>query len=34
MEPDLSGAFRPDDYVDGAELILAVMRLRNVMNIH
>ena len=34
MEPDLSGAFRPDAYVDGAELILAVMRLRNVMNIH
>ena len=34
MEPDLSGAFRPDAYVDGAELILAVVRLRNVMNIH
>jgi tetratricopeptide (TPR) repeat protein len=34
MEPDLSGAFRPDAYVDGAELLLAVMRLRNVMNIH
>ena len=34
MEPDLSGAFRPDDDVDGAELLLAVLRLRNVMNIH
>lgn len=34
MEPDLSGAFRPDAYVDGAELLLAVMRLRNAMNIH
>ncbi|MBW2352569.1 MAG: S-layer homology domain-containing protein, partial [Deltaproteobacteria bacterium] len=34
MEPDLSGAFRPDDDVDGAELLLAVLRLRNVMNTH
>ena len=34
MEPDLSGAFRPDDEVDGAELLLSVLRLRNVMNIH
>jgi len=34
MEPDLSGAFRPDDHVDGAELLLAVLRLRNVMNVH
>jgi len=34
MEPDLSGEFRPDDYVDGAELILALMKLRNVMNIY
>jgi len=33
MEPDLSGAFRPDDNVDGAELLLAVLRLRNVMNV-
>lgn len=33
MEPDLSGAFRPNDVADGAELLLAVMRLRNVMNI-
>ena len=33
MEPDLSGAFRPDDQVDGAELLLAVLRLRNVMNV-
>ncbi len=34
MEPELSGEFRPDDYVDGAELILALMKLRNVMNIY
>ncbi len=34
MEPDLSGEFRPNDYVDGAELILALMKLRNVMNIY
>ena len=34
MEPDLSGEFRPDEYVDGAELILALMKLRNVMNIY
>ncbi len=34
MEPDLSGAFRPDDNADGAELLLAVTRLRNVMNVH
>jgi tetratricopeptide (TPR) repeat protein len=34
MEPDLSGEFRPDAVVDGAELLLAVMKLRNVMNIH
>lgn len=34
MEPDLSGAFRPDDYADGAELLLAITRLRNVMNVH
>jgi len=34
MEADLSGAFRPNDYVDGAELLLAVMRLRNIMNIY
>lgn len=33
MEADISGAFRPDDNTDGAELLLAVMRLRNVMNI-
>jgi len=30
----LSGAFRPDDNTDGAELLLSIMRLRNVMNIH
>jgi len=34
MEPELSGAFRPNDVADGAELLLAVMRLRNVMNIN
>lgn len=34
MEPELSGEFRPEDYVDGAELLLAVMKLRNVMNIY
>jgi hypothetical protein len=34
MAPDLSGAFRPDDNTDGAELLQSVMRLRNVMNIH
>ncbi len=34
MEPGLSGAFRPDDPVDGAELLLAVMRLRDAMNIY
>lgn len=34
MEADLSGEFRPDDPVDGAELLLAIFKLRNVMNIH
>jgi len=34
MEPDLSGEFRPNDNVDGAELILALMKLRDVMNIY
>lgn len=34
MESDLSGAFRPDDNTDGAELLQSVLRLRNVMNIH
>ena len=34
METDLSGAFRPNDYVDGAELLLAIVRLRNIMNIY
>ncbi len=34
MEPELSGAFRPDDTADGAEMLLALMRLRNVMNIY
>lgn len=34
METDLSGAFRPDDTMDGADLILSLMRLRNVMNVY
>lgn len=34
METDLSGAFRPDEPVDGADLLLALMHLRNVMNIY
>ncbi|WP_419660575.1 tetratricopeptide repeat protein [Desulfosarcina variabilis str. Montpellier] len=34
METGLSGAFRPDDVADGAELLLAVMRLRDAMNIY
>ncbi len=34
MEPDLSGEFRPDDNVEGAELIGALMKLRNIMNIN
>lgn len=34
METDLSGEFRPNDPVDGAELLLAVFKLRNVINIH
>lgn len=33
MEADISGTFRPDDNTDGAELLLSVMRLRNVMNV-
>ncbi len=33
MSPDLSGAFRPDDNTDGAELLQSVLRLRNVMNV-
>ncbi len=34
MESGLSGAFRPDATVDGAELLLAVLRLRDAMNIY
>ena len=34
METGLSGAFRPEDVADGAELLLAVMRLRDAMNIY
>ncbi len=32
METDMSGTFRPDDVLDGAELLLAVVRLRNAVN--
>lgn len=32
METDLSGAFRPEDEMSGAELLLAVVRLRNAVN--
>ncbi|AMK10905.1 S-layer homology domain-containing protein [Pseudodesulfovibrio indicus] len=32
METDLSGNFRPEDDLDGAELLLAVVRLRNAVN--
>ncbi len=34
MEPDFSGEFRPDDPVDGAELLLGVMKLRYVAYSH
>lgn len=34
MEAGLSGEFRPDDATDGADLLLAVFTLRNVLNIH
>ncbi|WP_432735902.1 S-layer homology domain-containing protein [Maridesulfovibrio sp. FT414] len=34
METGLSGAFRPDDKMDGADLILSLMRLRNIMNVY
>lgn len=34
METELSGEFRPDDAVDGAEAILAVRVLRQRLNIH
>ena len=34
METELSGAFRPDANMDGADLILSLMRLRNVMNVY
>ncbi len=34
MEPGISGAFRPDDPANGAELLLAIMRLRDAMNIY
>ncbi len=34
METELSGAFRPEEVADGAELLLAVMRLRDAMNIY
>ncbi len=34
MKTSLSGEFRPNDTVDGSELLLAVFELRNVINIH
>ena len=34
MEPELSGEFRPNDLVDGAEAILAIRVLRQRMNIY
>ena len=34
MESELSGAFRPEETADGAELLLAVLRLRDAMNIY
>ncbi len=34
MESGLSGAFRPDDTADGAELLLSVLRLRDAINIY
>jgi hypothetical protein len=34
METELSGEFRPDDPVDGAEAILAIRLLRQKMNIY
>jgi len=34
MQTDISGAFRPNDAMDGAELLLAVVRLRNAVNIY
>ncbi|WP_245577120.1 S-layer homology domain-containing protein [Maridesulfovibrio zosterae] len=34
METDLSGAFSPDGNMDGADLILSLMRLRNIMNVY
>ena len=34
METNLSGAFRPNDDLDGAELLLAVVRLRNAVNVY
>jgi tetratricopeptide (TPR) repeat protein len=34
MDPELSGAFRPEAVADGAELLLAVLRLRDAMTIY
>lgn len=34
MKPDLSGSFSPNEPVNGADLLLAVFELRNVLNIH
>jgi len=34
METELSGEFRPDDEVDGAEALLAIKVLKQTMNIY
>ncbi|KAA0258135.1 S-layer homology domain-containing protein [Deferribacter autotrophicus] len=34
METELSGEFRPDDYVDGAEALLAIRVLRQTLNVY
>lgn len=34
METGLSGAFQPNSNMDGADLLLSLMRLRNIMNIY
>ena len=34
MKPELSGEFRPNDPVTGADLLLAVVTLRNVLNVN
>lgn len=34
MDPELTGEFRPDAPASGADLLLAIFKLRNVVNIH